>query len=53
MTKDSMQADKGTEWAWCDRWQELMPATIEDYRQAMHDRDRLQRERDWEREQRT
>ena len=49
MTMDSLQADKGEDWQWARALGgDIAPLLLE----AMHDRDRFQRERDWEREQR-
>ena len=51
MTMDSLQADKGDWWKFCDSMERggAVPF-VEAFRQAMHDRDRFQRERDWLRE---
>ena len=51
MTKDSLQADKGLMWKIAGYLAEDLPGTANALLEAMHDRDRFQRERDWEREQ--
>lgn len=56
MTQDEQSAarlaDRGLEWLWCDFAEEDgYPASASIAREALHDRDRFQRERDYWREE--